>query len=151
MQIPPIVILDSITDFCVLFFKDKTHLDNAPPHFYLTFPVNKDSALIICIFTSQINKRRNYYNAVNKKAVNCLITVNNDIFRFLDREGSIIDCNRAELISKEELIPRIDVTKYNCEIKTRDVPEFLKKDVKTAIIRSPLIEKRLKKIIKEMQ
>lgn len=151
MQIPPKLILNSITDFCVLFFKDKTHLDDAPPHFYLTFPINKNSSLIICIFTSKTRKRRDYYNAVNKKAVDCLITVNNDIFEFLNKEDSVIDCNKAELLSKEELINRINIKGYDCDIKTRKVPGFIKKDVKTAIIRSPLTEKRLKKIIKEME
>lgn len=151
MQLPPKSIIDSIDDFCVLFFKDKDHSDDAPPHFYLTFPINNNLSLIICIFTSQIEKQRHFYNKANKKALRCLLTVNNNIFKFLSRNDSIIDCNQAKLLSKEELIKRIDIRRYRCDIKTRKVPEFIKRDVRTGIIRSPLIEKRIKKIIKAME
>lgn len=150
MRLPPKLVLDSIDDFCVLFFKDVTHTIDAPPHFYLTFPVTKDSTLIICIFTSQIDKNKNYYNRANKKAVDCLLTVNNAIFEFLTEEDSVIDCNRAELLSKEELRMRIDTRHHDCEIKTRTVPDFIRKDVMSAIIRSPLIDGKLKKIIREL-
>lgn len=133
-----------------MFFKDVTHAIDAPPHFYLTFPVTEDSTLIICIFASQIDKKKNYYNRANKKAVDCLLTVNNAIFEFLSGEDSVIDCNRAELLSKEELRMRIDTRHHDCEIKTRSVPNSIKKEAISAIIRSPLVDGRLKKIIRRM-
>jgi len=82
VRLPPKLVLDSINDFCVLFFKDVTHAIDAPPHFY-----------------------------------------------------------------KEELRMRIDTRHHDCEIKTRSVPNSIKKEAISAIIRSPLVDGRLKKMI----
>jgi hypothetical protein len=68
---------------------------------------------------------------------------------FLDRnKRSIIECNQAEFLSKEELIKRIDPN-GPCAIKDRKIPSYLKRDVCRAIIQSPLIALYVKKFIKE--
>jgi len=148
MDLPPEVLLSSIRDFCVIYFKDKQHTKDAPPHFYVTFPIKDDLTLIICIITSQVKTQREYYRRVNPKAENCLIPVTNDIFSFLDRgKKSVIECNKAELLSKEELGKRIDPY-FPLKIKEKTIPSYLKKDVCSAIIQSPLIAPFIKKIIK---
>ena len=148
MQLPPEVLLNSIKDFCVIYFKDKQHSKDAPPHFYVTFPIKDELTLIICIITSQVKTQREYYRRVNPKAENCLIPVTNDIFSFLDRgKKSVIDCNKAELLSKEELRKRI-ASDVPLEIKEKTIPSYLKREVCSAIIRSPLIAPFNRKIIK---
>jgi hypothetical protein len=149
MDLPPAVLLNSIKDFCILYFKDVNHAEEAPPHFYITFPIKDDLNLIICIITSQIGSKRKYYKRTNPKAIKSLIPIDSNIFSFLDRKrGSIIECNQAELLSKEELIKRIDPN-GPCEIKERKIPSYLKRDVCSAIIQSPLIAPYVKKFIKE--
>jgi len=65
----------------------------------------------------------------------------------LNRE-SIVDCNRAELLTKFELAGRIDQSS-SYEIILRNIPSFFKKEICAAIRKSPLIQPRLKKLIKE--
>jgi hypothetical protein len=148
MDLPSEDLLNSIRDFCVIYFKDSKHQKDAPPHFYVTFPVRDALSLIICIITSQVATQKEYYRRTNAKAEKCLIQVSNDVFSFLDRKkNSVIDCNQAELLSKEELRKRID-SQTPFEIKERKIPSFLKKEVGSAIIRSPLIPKSIKNLIK---
>jgi hypothetical protein len=117
MDLPPEVLLNSIRDFCILYFKDVNHAKEAPPHFYITFPIKDDLNLIICIITSQIGSKEKYYKRTNPKAIKSLIPIDSNIFSFLDRnKKSIIECNQAEFLSKEELVKRIDPN-GPCEIK----------------------------------
>ena len=100
------------------------------------------------IITSQIEKRVEYYRKTNPKALRSLVEISNDIFDFLTKE-SIIDCNHMELLSREELIKRIDPA-VPCQIKTRpgEMPRFLKRKIFSAIDQSPLLSPATKKIIK---
>ena len=150
MDLPPAIILNTINDFCILFFKDTKHDPEAPPHFWVIFPVNPVTRFSMTIITSQIEKREKYYQE-NTKALKCLVKITNDIFDFLNREReSVIDCNKTELLSKEELIKRIDPM-GPCEIKTIEkFPSFLKREIFSAIDQSPLIPPATKKIIKDI-
>jgi len=147
MDLPPSLILGSISDFCVLFFKDKNHDKDAPPHFHIVFPVSDDAGLIVTIITSQIDKRRKYYSD-KEAALHSLVGINNDVFEFL-KQKSIIDCNHAELLTKSELINRIDRS-HEWHIKSRKIPLFLKREVCAAIKGSPLISPYVKKLVKEV-
>jgi hypothetical protein len=80
MDLPPEVLLNSINDFCILYFKDVNHAKEAPPHFYVAFPINDGLNLIICIITSQIGSKRKYYKRTNPKAIKSLIPINSNIF-----------------------------------------------------------------------
>lgn len=150
ISLPPKYILDSINGFCILLFKDLNHQKDAPPHFHVVFPVyNDESGLIITIITKQIVKRTEYYKRTNKHdAVEALVPVNNNIFDFLSYP-SVADCNHAELLTKTELLKRIDL---NQEFKVicRDVPSFFQKEICAAIRTSPLISSYIKKIVKEL-
>jgi len=150
VDLPPAIILDTISDFCILYFKDTKHDPEAPPHFWVIFPVNPVTRFSMTIITSQIGKRKKYYQE-NNKALKCLVKITNDIFDFLNREReSVIDCNKTELLSKEELIKRIDPM-GPCEIKTiGKFPSFLKRGIFSAIDQSPLIPPATKKIIKDI-
>jgi len=147
VKFPPQYIIDRIDDFCVLYFKDIEHSKEAPAHFYLTFPIADDRDFVICIITSKVEKRERYYRRKNAKALKALVHVNNDIFEFLERFDSVIDCNRSELLTKSELVKRID-PRWGIKVRERAVPQFIKKEVMSAILQSPLIAPNLKKIIK---
>ena len=152
MIIPPEVILNSIDDFSILFFKDSTQDVNAPPHFWVIFPVSPVLRFSISIITSKVEKRKIYYSRTNTKALKALVEIGNDIFSFLDRKiESVIDCNRMELLSKDELKKRIDPS-GPCEIKTvnEKFPPFLKKNIFSEIDQSPLIPPDIKKAIKNI-
>ena len=146
MDISPGALLNSINAFCILYFKDLNHDKDAPCHFYVAFPIKDDLSLIICILTSQVEAQKGYYKRTNPKAVKCLIEIDRNILSFLNKE-TIIDCNKAELLSKEELKKRIDPD-HPCEIKERKVPSYLKREIGSAIIQSPLISAHIKKLIK---
>jgi hypothetical protein len=149
VDLPPAVILNNINDFCILFFKDTAHDPTAPPHFWAIFPVSPILRFSMSIITHQIEKRVKFYKRTNIKALKSLIKISNDTFAFLTME-SVIDCNRMELLSKEELIKRIDPT-GPCEIKTTEkISSFLKREIFSAIDQSPLISPAIKKIIKDI-
>jgi hypothetical protein len=153
VNIPPEIVLNSIDDFSILFFKDTSHEVTAPPHFWVIFPVSPVLRFSISIITSKVEKRKSYYSRVSSKAVTALVEIGNDVFSFLDRDKkSIIDCNRMELLSKEELKKKIDPA-GPCEIKTikEKFPPFLKKNIFCAINQSPLISPDIKKVIKSIQ
>lgn len=149
MEIPPRIqiyaSLKDIQDFRILHFKDIKHAKEAPSHFYIAFPARDDVSLIICIITSQKESRESYYKRVNAKAIKSLVFVDKDTFSFLAKR-SVIDCNQAELITKEELKNRIDID-FPYKKKNKIVPPNLKKDIKSAIIQSPLISPIIKNMI----
>lgn len=150
IDIPPRIVIDSINDFCIFFFKDLNHNENAPPHFHIVFPVYNETGLIVTIITKQIDKRKDYYlrGPKGEDAVKAFVYVDNNIFNFLNKP-SIVDCNRAELLTKTELLKRIDF-KQELNIKCREIPQFLKKEICAAIKISPLIPPNIKKIVKEV-
>jgi len=145
VDLPLDVIVRSLEGFCVCYFKDKRHDLNAPPHYYITVPITDDSSLLLCIITSQIEKRMLYYRKGNLSAIDSLVCVDQNSLSFLKKE-SIIDCNKAELIQKHELSKIID-PKYRFEIKTRDIPAQLKQEIVLAIKKSPLIKTFIKKLV----
>ena len=148
ISIPPKIIVESISDFCIFFFKDRNHQPDAPPHFHVVFPINPESGLVVTIITSQVDSRQQYYRRTSKDALDSLVCIDNDIFPFLNR-NSIADCNSTELLTKFELVTRIDQS-APYEIKLRALPSFIKKDICAAIRKSPLVSPRLKRMIKDV-
>ncbi|MBI3584763.1 MAG: hypothetical protein HY096_12580 [Nitrospinae bacterium] len=145
MELPPKILIDSINDWCICHYKDKTFNSDAPSHFYTVIPVENNKKLIKCIITSKIDKKKKYYNASRPEAVKSLIFINIDTFKFLTEE-SVIDCNRAELISKEDLAEEIDRS-HGFKIISRDFPDNLKEKVIQAIKNSPLVRNHIKKLL----
>jgi hypothetical protein len=137
------VVLQSIQDWCVLHFKDVTHDRAAPPHWFLTIPVNPGSLFLLCIITSQVEKRAYYYQKINPKAAQSLVRLEARRFPFLPKE-SLINCNAAELLSIEELEKRVNHEK-GLNIETQQIPSELKQRIKSAIINSPLVSPAIKK------
>ena len=144
--VPPIVVINTIDDFCIFLFRDRNHQASAPPHFHIVFPVNAEADLVVTIITSQVDSLKQLYQR-KQDACDALVPVDNDIFTFLKRK-SVVDCNRAELMTKFELVKRVDQSS-EYKIKRCKIPFYLKMDICTAIRKSPLISPRLKKLVKE--
>ena len=131
------VALQSIQDWCVLYFKDATHDRAAPPHWFLTIPANPGALFLLCIITSQVEKRAYYYQKINPKAARSLVRIEARSFHFLTKE-SLVDCNATELLSIEELEKRVNQER-GLNIEAQQIPSELKKQIKSAIINSPLV------------
>jgi hypothetical protein len=145
VDLPLNLIIECLTGFCVCYFKDKRHSPESPPHYYVTVPITNDTSLLLCIITSQVENQMWYYRNVNVSAISSLVRVDQSSLPFLTKE-SFIDCNRAELIRKNEFIKIVD-SKPCLEIKTRDVPDELKREIISAINKSPLVKSFIKRLI----
>ncbi len=143
---PVRVALQSIQDWCVLHFKDVTHDRAAPPHWFLTIPVNPGALFLLCIITSQVEKRLHYYQKINPKAAQSLVRLEARRFSFLPKE-SLINCNAAELLSVEELEKRVN-REQGLKIEAQQIPSDLKKRINAGIINSPLVSPAIKKHLK---
>lgn len=142
-KVPVRVALQSIQDWCVLHFKDVTHDRAAPPHWFLTIPINPGALFLLCIITSQVEKRLHYYQKINPKAAQSLVRLEARRFSFLSKE-SLIDCNATELLSIEELEKRVN-RERGLNIEPQQIPSELKKRIKTGLINSPLVSPAIKK------
>lgn len=145
MELPINLQIDNIDSFCVCHFKHKRHSLSSPPHFYIIIPVNPTSDFIACIITSQIEKKKNFYNRANQKATKSLVSINKNTFSFLSKE-CLIDCNQAELIPKSNFLKIVD-DKYGFTIKERNLSENLKLEIVEAIKNSPIVTPHIKKLI----
>lgn len=145
IHLPIEAIIKSIESPCICHFKDINHPKDSPCHFYVVIPVNNTSDLILCIITSKKEKRKAYYNRIKPKASESLVKINRQDFPFLNRD-SIVDCNRAELISKNIFKKRID-SNHNLKIKVRNIEPSVLKKIKTAIKNSPLVASYIKELI----
>ncbi len=151
MKIPSQIIIKYIRDGCVVFykddktwqsfrllFKDKYFAHDAPGHYYIVIPTSCGN-LLICIVTSQVEKRRRFYDDSAQKS---LVMLSEDNFSFIDRP-SVIDCNRAELLSRPELLARAERFR-----KMREkIAEPIKKQIISAILCSPLVKEAIKKVL----
>ncbi len=146
MDLPPALILDSLSEFSIIFFKDTEHEKDAPPHFYVAFQINQVLRFSIIIITSQIERRRKYYRT-NAKALSALVPIHKGTVSFLPKE-SILDCNRMEIFSKGEFLKRIhpDVP---LQLKAREIPADLVKEILSGIDRSPMISPAIKQKVRE--
>jgi hypothetical protein len=143
IDIPPDVILRSINDWCVIHFKDNYHRLEAPSHWYFTIPINPGSLFTLCIITSQVQRRLHYYERIDPKAAQSLVRLEANSFPFITKE-SLIDCNKAELLSIEELTKRID-HKIGLNLETQVIDTKLREKILKAILNSPLIPPAIKK------
>lgn len=104
--------------------------------------------MVICIITSQMNKKISYYERVNQKAIPCLVHADQRDLTFLNpKRPSLIDCNSAELLSKGQLNHRMD-TSHGIEVAQREIPDDLVEKVTNAILNSPVVKPNVKKALK---
>lgn len=140
------VALKGIKEWSIIWFQDND-LTNPGPHWYIIIPTSDASFFLLNMITSQSNKRVKFYqNTKRPKAVECLVKLSNNEFSFLSL-NSVIDCNRSEHLSADEIIHRMDEA-VGFRINTEKIPAYLKKEIVSAIVGSPLIAPFIKKIAK---
>ena len=141
------ITLKELKGFHVVFFQDKT-LAYPDLHWYIMIRVKETDSFIIIIITSQKTKRRQYYKRTpSPKAAECLVEINNNDFPFLSKE-SAIDCNEYKYLDINEIIGIVEETK-GFKVEKEKVEAYLKKEVVSAINKSPLVPKAIKTIAKE--
>ncbi|KAF0144834.1 MAG: hypothetical protein FD156_1405 [Nitrospirae bacterium] len=149
IDIHPNYVAKTLTGFCVVYFKNRRHAPDVPPHYHITIPVNDDSSLLLGYITDEIENRLWYYRKANKEdAITSLVRVDKNILPFLKHE-SIIECNQALLVSKQEFDKIVD-PKVKLDIKMRDIPKELKEKIIEAIKKSPVVKPFIKKLIKDL-
>jgi len=146
LKLPKLLVLSTIKDVSVLYFKSLDHSSEAPPHFFILIPLNQVTCFVVSVITSNIDGRWAFYR-YNEKAKKSLVAVDNNVFAFL-KSQSLIDCNQSKLLTVEELVAVIDPD-GPFDIKTRELPSYLKEEIIAAVLRSPLIERYIKDLVKK--
>jgi len=114
----------------------------------MMIPSKDGSFFLVAVITSQYDKRVAYYrNTKQPKAIKSLVKINNNEFSFLNKD-SFINCNVTEYVSHSELIHRIDET-AGFKLYDDTIPAYLRKDIVSAIVQSPLVSKFVGNIAKE--
>lgn len=140
MNLPPDVIVNQITTCCIFHFKDKQLSPDAPSHYHVVMPLSNGTDVILCRITSKVGKRKEVWNG-NIKALDSLLIIDDRTLPFLNTE-SVIDCNKAELLTKKELIERVDIINPSeTRIIDWNIPDNLKKRIIISIQNSPIIKK----------
>ncbi len=147
MHIPPNVSIKFLSDFCIIKFKNKAYHPESPLHNYINVPINDDSSLLLCIFTSQVENQASFYNRVNKKALDSLVYLKPNELPFLTVD-TLIDCNNPELIPKENISDIVD-EKHGLKITltAEKIPHWLKVKTIEAVFNSPLVKPYIKNMI----
>jgi hypothetical protein len=137
---PPKTIIDHITDWCVIWFKDKEFSPEARPHYYIVVPTAIGN-LIVCIVTSQVEKlNHNYYGS----AITALVPISATDFDFIVKP-SVINCNKAEMLSRQELLDKFvpgTFKKLHSPVK-----DDVKAKILAAINVSPLVKPVIRKAL----
>ncbi len=145
LPIPPQVIAETLDGVCVCYFKHSEHDQDAPPHYYVSVPINDDTCILLCIITSQIEKKLWFYRRTNEKAIDSLVKVTSDDLEFLTKE-SVVECNMAELIVKKHFDKRVN-PKGPLDVITRELPDDVQARIIKGIKDSPIVKKHIKNML----
>ncbi|MFH0814252.1 MAG: hypothetical protein V2A69_15665 [Pseudomonadota bacterium] len=138
--------LKPLSGFLIVRFQDN-NLTNPQPHWYIIIRIINTDNFIVIIITSQKNNRIRYYNRTNQpKASECLVGVNNNDFSYLTQD-SAVNCNVAEHLSIEEIVHRVD-EKQGFKIEEEPIQPYLRKEIVSAILKSPLLGRAIKDLAK---
>lgn len=140
------VILGELKEWSVVWFQDN-NLKYPGPHWYIIIPTPDPSYFLLNMITSKIEERIQYYKNTGKpKAAKCLVRISNNEFEFLPL-NSVINCNECERLSAEEIIHRMDEA-MGFKSYPNKIPAYLRKEIVSAIVGSPLIRPFVQKIAK---
>jgi hypothetical protein len=141
------ITLKELKGFHVVFFQDNT-LEYPGLHWHIMIRVKDTDSFIVIIITSKKTERRKYYRrSPQPKAAECLVEINNDDFPFLTKE-SAINCNEAKYLDIDEIVDIIDEIK-GFKVEKEKVESYLKREIVSAINKSPLVPKAIRTMAKE--
>ncbi len=126
----------------VYYFKNSEHGGNSNPHYHVAIPTIDGGYVLLVMFTSQVEKKKEYYTRTNQKAFDSLVFVNATDFCFLTKE-SVIDCNNPIYKTSEELGAII----HNLEFKDADLTQEFIDDIVKAIKTSPIARPQIKRAL----
>ena len=150
MKLPPNIIITSLSGFCVCYYKDAAHDPRAPLHYHISIPLKENDYFLFVLITSQLDSKIDYYSRANKKALNSIISINpHKDFSFIYKDDTVIDCNQPIFNRKQEFFEnnRIINWENDFEIKSRDIPQDLKKRIVSALKDSPIVKPYIKNLI----
>jgi hypothetical protein len=126
-----------LTPFCISRFKDK-NLKYPKKHYYVYVPCIVKDHFFLCMLTTQGEKLKAHYARINKiNAINSLININKDQYKFL-KEVTVINCNNIKIFTKKSLLKDIDEDN-GLILKNIIITDIkLKKDIILGIKNSPL-------------
>jgi len=125
----------------VYYFENLEHGKKDNPHYHISIPTVDGGFLLLVIFTSKIDNKKEYYALSNKNALSLLVFANKDDFIFLSKD-SVIDCNQPIYKTREELGAIIKNLEY---MEANLTQEFIEK-IKEAIQSSPIVRRNIKKL-----
>lgn len=99
------------------------------------------------MITSQIGKRKDYYNKFNPKALSSLVKIFPKEVDILSKP-SIIDCNQVEFIQKAELSSVFD-SKGPFRFHSK-IPFSIEKKIIEGIKKSPLVKPYFKNLLPDI-
>jgi hypothetical protein len=143
MDIPLSVLAETITESCICQFRNIAHVHSKSPHYHVIITTKNKDSIVICHITKQIeNKIWYYHRANNEKAITCLVRVDTTDLDFLTEE-SIIECNQAEIILKQEFANIVHPS-HGCQLIAPTISTDLENKIKEAILSSPLVKPFIK-------
>lgn len=146
MDIPLEIVIENIDDSFdtsrVYLFKNKDYAKEAPKHYHISIKIKDDNYILLTLITSQVEKKKRFYELSNPILLNGLVFLN-DTINILDKK-SCIDCNQPLFLTKEELSAKVDGNIEFIEVK---IDNSLKENVIQAIKNSAMVREEIKELI----
>jgi hypothetical protein len=127
----------------VYYFENLEHGKKDNPHYHISIPTFDGGFLLLVMFTSKIENKKEHYGLVNQNALSSLVFANKNDFIFLSKD-SVIDCNQPIYKTKEELGAIIK----NLEYKEANLTQEFIEEIKEAVQSSPIVRRNIKKALK---
>lgn len=143
IPVPVELFIRNLKNWAVIFFEDRCITDSAhSKHFHILIPTKDDDFIVVCLITSQIEKKAAFYAPTGEDEY--LVYVEHKDISLLDRK-SVIDCPQAELLDKNTLLNRIKSWEQN--LSELGLNDSIKKKIYSAIKASNMVSQEIKDII----
>lgn len=144
MDLPLNLVIQSIEDTLksnkIYLFKNKNYDTNSPSHYHIALSTKDKKYIVLSMITSQVDKKKKYYNMLDKGLSKNVISISSDEINMLDK-NSCIDCNQPMYLTNEELFALV-----KDEIKFIDIQidNVLKNKIINAIKESDMVRDEIK-------
>jgi len=145
--VPLKIVINNIEDSFevskLYLFKNKDYDKNAPKHYHISIKVKNDNYVLLTLITSQVDKKKKFYELSNHILLESLILISNNDIDVLSKE-SCIDCNQPIFLTTEELLAKIDGDIEFIDVK---IDTNLKRKIVQAIKKSLMVREEIKEQI----
>jgi len=147
LDVPLKIVINNIEDSFevskLYLFKNKDYDKNAPKHYHISIKVKNDNYVLLTLITSQVDKKKKFYELSNHTLLESLILISNNDIDVLSKE-SCIDCNQPIFLTTEELLAKIDGDIEFIDVK---IDTNLKRKIVQAIKKSLMVRDEIKEQI----